>query len=59
VVAPAKVAATSLVGRPSRNGSGIVFHSWDFPFPISWDPDDFAIPAFPGNRSGIPGNRIY
>jgi hypothetical protein len=39
----------------------LVFHSWDFPFPISRDSNDFAIPDFPGNRSGIPGpgNRIY
>jgi hypothetical protein len=37
----------------------LVFPSRDFPFPISQDPDDFAIPAFPGNRSGIPVNKIY
>jgi hypothetical protein len=36
-----------------------VFHSRDFPFPNSRDPNDFLIPDFPGYRSGIPGNRIY
>jgi hypothetical protein len=39
--------------------ANIVFHYRDFPFPISRDPDDFFFPAFPENRSGIPGNRIY
>jgi hypothetical protein len=38
--------------------TNVVFHSRDFPVPISRDPDDFFIPAFPGNRCGIPGNRI-
>jgi hypothetical protein len=40
-------------------GFSEVFHSRDFLFPISRDPDDCFIPAFPGNRSGIPGNMIY
>jgi hypothetical protein len=31
-------------------GVTLMFHSRDFPFPIFRDPDDFAIPAFPGNR---------
>jgi hypothetical protein len=37
----------------------VVFHSQDFSFPISLDPNDFFIPDFPGNQSGIPGNQIY
>jgi hypothetical protein len=37
----------------------LVFHSQDFPFPISRHPDNCFIPTFPGNGSGIPGNRIY
>jgi hypothetical protein len=37
----------------------VVFHSRDFLFTISRYPDNFCIPAFQGNRSGIPGNRIY
>jgi hypothetical protein len=38
--------------------SRLVFHSRDFRSPISRDPDDCFIPAFPGNWPGIPGNRI-
>jgi hypothetical protein len=37
----------------------LVLHSRDFPFPISRDPEDFDIPAFQENWSGIPGNMIY
>jgi hypothetical protein len=39
--------------------TGVVFHFRDFPFPNSRDLDDCFIPDFPGNLSGIPGNRIY
>jgi hypothetical protein len=44
--------------RPVAAAAALVFHSRDFPFSISRDPDNFSILAFPGNRSGIPGNRI-
>jgi hypothetical protein len=50
-----KFTQNSLLGNQLQ----VVFHSRDFPFPISRDPDDFAIPVLPGNRSGILGNRIY
>jgi hypothetical protein len=47
------------VSKLLLSGSLLVFHSRDFPFPNSRDPNNLFILVSPGNITAIPGNRFY